>query len=194
MKLNTLEKCIVNSAPRAWAQKFIEIPKLLKHAPLPEKACILEVGCGRGKGLKALQQRLNPTKLHAFDLDPAQISRANDLCPEANIWQGALPKISAEAQTYDGVFCFGVLHHVDEWQKALEAIRDVTKPDGYIYLIEYYKALICNPIIKRLLDHPQENRFSHSELIAQCEKQGLSVLHDSQTLNCAGMVILKKVA
>ncbi len=192
MKLNTLERFVVNSAPRAWVQEFIEIPKMLKHAPLPDEAHILEVGCGRGRGLKALHKILSPAKLHGFDFDQKQVARARANCPEAYSWHGALPKIPANQGTYDGVFDFGVLHHIENWQEALEAMIEVTKPGGHIYILEYYKAFICNPLIKNLLDHPQDNRFSHTELIEECKKHGLAVLHDHHKFNAMGMVILQK--
>lgn len=192
MKLNWIEKLIVNSPPRAWVQSHIELPTMLKHAPLDEDATILEVGCGRGKGLKALKARINPQKLHGFDTDLKQVEQARINCPGAYVWQGALPRIPGPESQYDGVFDFGVLHHVPNWQEALKSMVDATKSGGNIYLLEYYRAFICNPIIKRILTHPQENRFSHAELIETCKKHGLTVLFETSKCQTFGMMIVQK--
>ncbi len=66
----------------------------------------------------------------------------------------------------DAVFCFGVLHHVPDWQAALGELARVLKPGGVLYLEEIYPAVYLNPITRHLLLHPSENRFQSQDLHA----------------------------
>ena len=125
-------------------------------------------------------------------MDEEQIKKAQLNCPQAHCWQGQLPDIPTPPQSYDAVFAFGVLHHIPDWQEALSAMANVTKPGGQLYLLEYYKALICHPLIKRLLDHPQNNRFSHQELLQACQGNALRTIYENHTLGLMGMVIVQK--
>ena len=175
MKLNWLERIVVNSPLRAWVQQNIEIPFFNKLHPLPHHASVLEVGCGSGAGLVALHRACTPTLLVGTDIDTAMLNitrrRMKEKAITAHIYQeDATTLATLPDNTFDAVFSFGVLHHLPEWQRGVATIHRVLKPNGVFYGLEFYAPLICNPVIRRLLVHPQHNRFTHTQLMNQLEQ------------------------
>lgn len=195
MKINWVEKLLVNSPVRAVAQTRFEIPKLLSMTPLPRNAQILEIGCGRGVGLAELRNHPNVVSVAGCDLDHSMIKKAQKRVGyDVHLWVGSGTSLAAPNTFYDAVFIFGVLHHIQNWQEALKEIRRVLKPGGIVYLIEYYRPLVTHPIVKHVLEHPQKNRFDHHELKAELESIGMRVMKDHHFHNCYGMTTAKKEA
>ncbi|MFQ6083608.1 MAG: class I SAM-dependent methyltransferase [Candidatus Aminicenantia bacterium] len=40
--------------------------------------------------------------------------------------------------SFDAVFAFGILHHIENWQKAISEIYRVLKPGGYFSFEEFF--------------------------------------------------------
>src|SRR3569833_1527536 len=57
---------------------------------LPERARVLDAGCGTGANLLALSDALSPSYLAGFDLSPFCVEHAQGVCPEADIYGGDL--------------------------------------------------------------------------------------------------------
>jgi ubiquinone/menaquinone biosynthesis C-methylase UbiE len=77
------------------------------------------------------------------------------------LWVGDVTAIQAADEAYDAVFDFGIIHHVPVWRDALREIRRVLKPGGRFYAEEVLAHFIHHPLWRRVLDHPQEDRFDH---------------------------------
>lgn len=193
MMINKLEKFIVNSPLRAAIQRRYEIPLLLSFAQLPQNAQILEVGCGRGIGLETLKKRSKVAGISGCDIDAEMIEKAKSrIGSDANLWVGSATNLAAPNRFYDAVFVFGVLHHIKNWQAAIREIKRVLKPGGIIYLIEYYKPLICHPIVKTFLDHPQTNRFDHAELLSALKFDEFQIVKHKNVQNWYGFIAARK--
>ncbi len=125
--------------------------------------CALEVGCGRGVGTEIILGGFGVDSLDAFDLDPRMVAQARARLSaygsQVRVWVGHASTISAPDATYDAVFDFGIIHHVPEWRRALAEVHRVLKPAGRLYAEEVLKPAIVHPIIRRLLSHPQSDRF-----------------------------------
>ena len=65
---------------------------------------------------------------------------------------------------FDAVFGFGFLHHVPDWRQGLSEIARVLKPGGVYYIEELYPSLYQNVITKRILLHPEHDRFTSDDL------------------------------
>ena len=76
MKLNLVEKLLVNNPARALVQRFYEGPLLRKLGGRLDSARVLDVGCGRGVGLQILIEQFGAGQVYGLDLDPQQIRRA----------------------------------------------------------------------------------------------------------------------
>ncbi|MCL2918708.1 class I SAM-dependent methyltransferase [Shewanella litorisediminis] len=197
MKLNQNEKAVVTSKGRAWIQSTFEARLLqsLFDNELPKLERTLEIGCGSGNGMQFLKHRLDAQQVVAMDLDEEM------LVLSAARWSGADWAFFTEANAsqmpfgegvFDLVAEFAVLHHVPDWQSALAEVARVLKPGGYFLYWDLYRFAICNPISRRLFEHPMENRFSHSEFTAELGKLGLVCLQSRQFPAIAGMGLFKK--
>ena len=166
-----MERWVVNSPLRLLMQRW-EILWFQRRLPVPANATVLEIGCGRGAGAEVLRRRLQPAALHVLDLDPVMVAMARRRLTRQSA-AGAV-HLPYGAARFDAVFGFGFLHHVPDWQAALGEISRVLKPGGRYYLLELYPPVYANPVVRRLLFHPSENRFGSRELQAALRANGLA--------------------
>ena len=76
MKLNLVEKLLVNNPVRALVQRFYEGPLLQKLGGRLDDARVLDVGSGRGVGVQILLEQFGAGQVYGIDLDPQQVCRA----------------------------------------------------------------------------------------------------------------------
>ncbi|RLV60627.1 class I SAM-dependent methyltransferase [Parashewanella curva] len=198
MKLNTFEKFIVNSSVRFWVQNLIEMPTLMSMFAQPPQSptSVLEIGCGYGNGIEVIKRHLNPEHITAIDFDDEMVTATRKRFLGSNhitIKQADAAQLPFENEQFDMVFEFAVFHHVPDWQKAVQEVYRVLKPNGYFVVEDLYRSAICNPISKRLFEHPQTNRFDHSELVVQLVDSGFKIIEDKHFLNLLGAVVVQKI-
>lgn len=179
MKLNWAERLIVNNPVRVLIQRLIIkwIGRSLEPDPF---AKILEVGCGRGAGACLILEKFRPAALHALDLDHRMIRQAHAyLNPEQrcciSLYVGDVFRLPYRDGALDGVFGFGVLHHLPDWRGGLREIARVLKPGGFYFLEEFYPQFYQNFLARRIFLHPEHDRFYSHDLrqcLAEC---GLSL-------------------
>ncbi len=175
MKLNRFERWVVASPiRRVWMGH--NLSWFRRRADLPPGRVVAEIGCGTGMAFSGIRRRFRPSLLAAFDLDLRLLRVAADRrqAPVAAADAAALPLAPG---CLDAVFCFGVLHHVPDWQRALGEIASALRPGGLFCFEEFYPALYQNLVTRRLLVHPTENRFRSTELAGRLAGAGLAVRH-----------------
>jgi ubiquinone/menaquinone biosynthesis C-methylase UbiE len=178
VKLNRMERWVVNSPLRLLMQRW-EILWFQRRLPVPAGATVLEIGCGRGAGAEVLRRRLHPAALHVLDLDPAMVAMARRRLTRksaggVHLCVADAVRLPYGAAHFDAVYGFGFLHHVPDWQAAVSEISRVLKPGGRYYLLELYPPVYANPVVRRLLVHPTENRFHSRGLHAALRANGLT--------------------
>ena len=179
MQLNFLERFFILSPIRAFLQKHLETRQLFNMGGSMPGAMALEVGCGPGFGIDLLYNRFNVASVDAFDLDPKMVSfarqRQNRVDRMPRLWVGNVRHIPVVGSRYDVVFNFGAIHHVVNWRASLVEIYRVLKPGGRYYCEEILRRYITHPIIGRLMDHPQRDRFDEAQFIDELQKTGFQI-------------------
>jgi ubiquinone/menaquinone biosynthesis C-methylase UbiE len=179
MKLNWAERWVVNNPLRVF-QQHIEVKWLRQMMPLKTGAIILEVGCGRGAGARLIQNTFKPSQLHILDLDFKMIQGAKTYLSRApkdimTMYVGDSIDLPFKSETLDALFGFGFLHHVPNWRRALSEVARVLKSDGVYYMEELYPSLYQNVITKRILLHPEHDRFTSQDLQTELDAADLSL-------------------
>lgn len=173
MKTNWPEKVWVNSPVRLWVQKR-EIKFFKSLRDLPSKACCLEIGCGRGAAIPLIKQVFNAARVDAFDIDSGMVKlvrkRRAGLVLVADAQDIPYPD-----ESMDAVFNFGIIHHLEDWERGIREISRVLKKTGSFFFEEIYPPLYANFVFKHILDHPRENRFHGEEFRSALKRSGLTL-------------------
>lgn len=180
MKLNAVEKALMNNPARAALQRHYEAPLLQRLGGTVDGGTVLEVGCGRGVGAQLILERFRAGHVTAFDLDPDMVDKARRrLAPHmphrVTLAVGDVTDIDAADAAFDAVFDFGIIHHVPDWRSGLREIRRVLKPGGRFFFEEVTRHALQRWSYRTFLDHPDHDRFSGPEFVTACEDAGLQV-------------------
>ncbi|MEU2769837.1 class I SAM-dependent methyltransferase [Streptomyces diastaticus] len=184
MLMNRIEKAAVNNPARRALQRFYEVPALLKLAggPLAPGARAVEVGCGSGYGTRMILDRFGAAKVDALDLDPGMVAKArrrlSDRPGRVRLEVGDATDLKAafgaEGGTYDAAFDFAIIHHIPDWRSAVAEIARVLKPGGVFVFDEVTAHALARPTYRRLFDHPEHDRFTAREFLAELPRHGLA--------------------
>lgn len=182
MIVNWPERLWVNSPVRRYVQqqegRFFK--KMNRLAP---GGTCLEIGCGCGVGARIINEAFAPASIHALDIDVAMLKAAQKR-RKRTAWRDIpLQLMTADAQelpfadqSFDAVFNYGIIHHLENWQKGVAEIARVLKSGGTFFFEEIYPPLYANPLFKIMLDHPRENRFHGPQFRAELAAAGLQLL------------------
>ncbi|TCV82395.1 class I SAM-dependent methyltransferase [Sulfurirhabdus autotrophica] len=180
MKMNWVEKMLMNNPIRAAFQIWYEVPLLERLGGRTEGMKVLEVGCGRGVGTEQILNRFGASSVLAMDLDPDMVRLARKRlmkypADRLSLTVGDVTAIQAEDQSFDAVFDFAIIHHVPIWQDALKEIHRVLKPGGRFFFQEVTSHALEKWSYQTFMVHPVENRFSGTEFINELERLGIQV-------------------
>jgi ubiquinone/menaquinone biosynthesis C-methylase UbiE len=171
MKTNWPEKVWVNSPVRLWVQKR-EMNFFKSLRDLPSSARCLEIGCGKGAAIPLIKKMYNADRVDAFDIDKAMVELALKR-QEGLVLVADAQDIPYPDESMDAVFNFGIIHHLEDWERGIREIARVLKKTGSFFFEEIYPPLYANFIFKRILVHPRENRFYEKEFRSALKSAGL---------------------
>lgn len=179
VRMNAVEKSVVNSAVRAALQRRYEARLLERLGGRLAGGRALEIGCGRGVGVEIVLDRFQADKVVAFDLDEEMIRRArrrlHDRREQVQFSVGDATNIDAEDASFDAVFDFAIIHHIPDWRGAVREVARVLRPGGRFYFEEVTRHALERPSYRLLFDHPDRDRFSAEEFIDGLEEAGIAV-------------------
>lgn len=182
MKLNAVEKALMNNPVRAWLQRHYEAPLLARLGGRLDGLRVLEVGCGRGVGTEIIFEQFGAREVYACSLDPEMAGLARQrlsayLPGRLRLGTGDVTRIDAKEESFDAVVDFGILHHVPDWQAAVAEIHRVLRPGGRFFFLEVTRQALDRYLYRKLFEHPAENRFSPAEFVAELEHHSIAVPH-----------------
>lgn len=180
MKLNIVEKALMNNPVRALLQRHYEAPLMERLGGRAEGLRVLEVGCGRGVGTEIIFERFGAREVHAFDLDPDMVERARGRLSRyrgdrLRLYVGDAAAIEEADASFDAVFDFGTIHHVPEWRRAVAEVARVLRPGGRFFFEEVTSHALARWSYRTFLEHPAEDRFGGADFVAEVERQGILV-------------------
>jgi ubiquinone/menaquinone biosynthesis C-methylase UbiE len=198
MLLNRFETLVMNNPVRSAIQRHAEAARLLAMGGPMRGGRALEVGCGQGVGVELILDVFGAGSVDAMDLDPRMIalarSRSARRGDRVHLAVGEVTAIDAPDATYDAVFDFGILHHVPPWRDALAELHRVLRPGGRLYAEEVLDRFIRHPVWRRLLDHPQTDRFDHRGFVTGLEAAGFRLVADQNLGTWFGWYVADKPA
>lgn len=188
-RLNDRELSMMDSRVRRLSQRAIELRafrKMLDRARIELRGKdLLDAGCGNGFGLELLAKTFRPARLVGFDLMPEQVERAKRRGLSAEISVGDITAIAQPDGSFDGVFVFGILHHVVEWRAALVELARVLRPGGVLLVEEIHGDFIR--VQDRLIGtaHPKAAAFDWPQFMTGLANAGLAIVGDQKLLGSA---------
>lgn len=95
-------------------------------------ARILDVGCAAGGLLAALQAR-GFTEVCGIDPSPLCVELTGRVAP-GRVWTGTLTRLPHGIGSFDGIILSHVMEHVCDLRGAMERLRSLLNPGGWVYI------------------------------------------------------------
>jgi len=121
----------------------LEISILSKYIHPTDK--VLEVGCGTGLILKEIDKKVS--HVVGIDLSSKMLEKAKERGLE--VYQAEASDMPFDDNTFDLVYSYKVLAHVEAIEKTLSEIKRVLKPNG-IAVLEFYNRNSLRSFIKKV--------------------------------------------
>jgi ubiquinone/menaquinone biosynthesis C-methylase UbiE len=154
MKMGTFEKRFVNAT--AHSRQVAEAAvRRLRHVPLHAGWRYLDVGCGNGAATLHVADTLELDAV-GVDVDPAQIEiarRAAGTRADVSFIAASVTQLPFPAASFDVVSTNKTLHHVPDWRVALEEIKRVVVPGGYVVFADLNAPSTLAPLLRLLAGH-----------------------------------------
>jgi ubiquinone/menaquinone biosynthesis C-methylase UbiE len=149
--------------------------------PLSLGRDVLEVGCGTGLILK----EIDPFAKSAVGIDISRGMLQQAQARGLNVVEGSATDLPFDSESFDAVFSFKVLAHVQAIEQAMREVHRVLRPGGRAAL-EFYNKRSLRYVIKRLKkpnavsdttnDHQVYTRYDSIRDVRRYLPDGLSVV------------------
>lgn len=160
MKISKLEKTLVNRT----AKRNIKIAeRLFSRIDLSNVKKALEVGCGIGVVSSYLVEKYK-WNVTGIDLDREQIERAkyNNMENEyLRFLEADVTELPYGNSEFDMVLSFDILHHIPNYDKAIEEIGRVLRPKGFYILSDLALPRFTARIFKNLGVFAMDDIINH---------------------------------
>lgn len=120
------------------SERLILMIETMRKLPLPERATILDAGCGPGRFAAAMAERGH--EVCGLDLSPSMLRSASGRLeelggePPLGFCSGSVEALPFADGTFDAVCSAGVLEYLTCDDYAVEEFKRVLRPGGYLML------------------------------------------------------------
>lgn len=145
-----------------------------RHFPSAER--VLEIGCGTGFVLQALQSALPRSRLSGSDIYLNGLPyAAQRVGPQVSLFQMDARHIPY-VEEFDLICAFDVVEHINDDGRVLDEIRRALRPSGGVLL-----SVPQHPFLWSRVDEISfhKRRYRLGELEAKCRKAGLEVIRST---------------
>lgn len=127
---------------------------------------VLEVGSGAGRFTEVV---LKHTKAELYSVDYSAAVEANYANngphPRLRLFQAGVYALPFPPQSFDNVFCFGVLQHTPDVKKSVECLAAMVKPGGRLAVDFYPIKGWWSKIHAKYLLRPWTKKMNHDKLL-----------------------------
>ncbi len=203
-----LEENQIRFFERVYSDGLEKYKHRLKQYGLEKKEKVLEAGCGFGQWSFSLAE-LNK-EVVGIEFDKNRVSAVENLIKindieNFKVLQGSIESLPFEDNSFDAVFCYGVIFLTD-WKKSLQELCRVLKPNGTLYVNAngkgWYHNLIITEHNKDSIYNPRQvgiNAFINTDRYKNGFERlmGTDIIIDKDELveelskNCCEVVALK---
>ena len=152
--MSLFEKRFVN-APAHSRQVATHAVERLRHVPLRAGWRYLDVGCGNGMATLHVADALG-LRAVGVDVDPAQIAlarRAAGNRTDVSFVTASATQLPFYTARFDIVSTNKAMHHVPDWWLALEEIKRVVAPGGYVIFADLNVPSLLAPLLRLTVGH-----------------------------------------
>jgi SAM-dependent methyltransferase len=111
---------------------------------------LLDVACGQGFFLEAIENSGSALELHGVDFSSVALKLAEKRLVKSQLALDSVYSLPYEDRSFDYCACLGSLEHFDAPERALREMHRVTKANGKIMIIlpnQYYVGLIWKVLV-----------------------------------------------
>ncbi|OJJ23911.1 2-polyprenyl-3-methyl-5-hydroxy-6-metoxy-1,4-benzoquinol methylase [marine bacterium AO1-C] len=151
---------------------------------------VLEVGSGAGRFSQVV---LDETKANLFSVDYSNAVEANfknnghHSEERFHLFQASIYDLPFAPQTFDKVFCFGVLQHTPDVKKSVESLVKMVKPGGELVVDFYPIRGWWTKIHAKYIFRPWTKKIPNEKLLKRIEKNASWMINTSQFFNKIGI-------
>jgi ubiquinone/menaquinone biosynthesis C-methylase UbiE len=110
---------------------------LMQEGPEKPPRCIVDVGCGTGRLLRAVSVRWPEAQLIGVDPAGQMVSQAGRLCPKATFKLASAESLPLPDESADIVLSSISFHHWADQEEGLQEIARVLRPEGLFCLADH---------------------------------------------------------
>mgnify|MGYP001558206744 CR=1 FL=1 len=176
-----------------WMRRF-QLP-VLREVDFAGGGKLLDVGCGTGELLKALEHKDKEHRLmlSGVDLSPEMLAKAQKkLSSSVTLAEGDVHQLSFREGTFDYVASTEAFHHYGDQSWALGEMKRVVKKEGKIIVVDINFFL---RLIHRLFERFEpgcQKVNSRKEMRALFEQAGLQEIRQERSFLFAVMTVGRK--
>ncbi|RAP34049.1 hypothetical protein DID75_00295 [Candidatus Marinamargulisbacteria bacterium SCGC AG-410-N11] len=162
---------------RVWNTKLDVYINRLKAIGFFDKDYVLDAGCGFGQWSVCLSE-LNK-KLVSIEIDSERTNVCKKLFDYLNLknidlMQSSIEKLKFKNNTFDVIFCYGVIFLCD-YKSALKEFYRVLKPNGKLYFSGAGLGWYIDNLIN---DHHNTKDFNSFDMAVSCLKNTINFMND----------------
>jgi SAM-dependent methyltransferase len=133
---------------------------------------ILEVGSGAGRFTKIV---LEETKANLYSIDYSDAVSANfrnngHFGNRLHLFQASIYEMPFPDNSFDKVFCFGVLQHTPDFKRSVKCLIDKAKPGGEVIVDFYPVTGWWTKIHAKYLLRPLTKKMPHEKLLKRIDR------------------------